>query len=318
MHFIQLIRPINLAIMVLTMYGIRFYILSANYFQKITDNSLDFGLLVVSTVLIAAAGNIINDYFDVKADRINKPEKLIITKHIKRRWAIVIHWAFNGIAFGIALYLSIAYQSLWFVFVHLLSINLLWFYSMLFKRKIVIGNLIIAGLTALVPLLVLIFYKVNNTNYLNFSEFNPDSWSVNIDYRMVYFLAFFAFVQNLAREIIKDAQDVKGDKLIYVTSLPMVLGEKKTLYIVCGILSILPIFYVWSSLQQMDLWLGTSQFFIQSLPFLIAALLNLVIIYLVFASKQVNLKLYNNLIKLSMFFGIMAPFYLAIFYTIYP
>ena len=91
MHFLKLIRPINLAIIVLTMYGVRFYILNSNSFQKIDDDWIDFLLLVVSTVLIAAGGNIINDYFDVKADRINKPEKLIITKHIDRRWAILTH-----------------------------------------------------------------------------------------------------------------------------------------------------------------------------------------------------------------------------------
>jgi 4-hydroxybenzoate polyprenyltransferase len=121
MHFIKLIRPINLLIIAITMYGVRFYVLEVHYFEKVKDNALDFFLLVFSTVIIAAAGNIINDYFDVRADRINKPERLIITKHIKRRWAILIHWIFNGIAFGIALYLSIKYQSLWFVFIHLLS-----------------------------------------------------------------------------------------------------------------------------------------------------------------------------------------------------
>ena len=125
MHFIKLIRPINMAIIVLTMYGVRYYIQSVNYYQKIDDSGIDFFLLVFSTVLIAAAGNIINDYFDVKADRINRPEKLIITKHIKRRWAILVHWIFNGVAFTIALYLSAKYQSLWFVFIHLLSIQFL-------------------------------------------------------------------------------------------------------------------------------------------------------------------------------------------------
>ena len=100
-----------MAIIVLTMYGVRYYIQSVNYYQKIDDNGIDFFLLVFSTVLIAAAGNIINDYFDVKADRINRPEKLIITKHIKRRWAIFVHWIFNGVAFTIALYLSAKYQS---------------------------------------------------------------------------------------------------------------------------------------------------------------------------------------------------------------
>ena len=71
-----------------------------NLFQK-GGEEFDFFLIVFSTVLIAAAGNIINDYFDVRADRINKPEKLIITKYINRKWAILSHWVLNVIAFGI-------------------------------------------------------------------------------------------------------------------------------------------------------------------------------------------------------------------------
>lgn len=313
MYFLKLIRPLNLAIIVLTMYGVRYYIQTVNYYQKIDDDGIDFFLLVFSTVLIAAAGNIINDYFDVKADRINKPEKLIITKHIKRRWAILVHWIFNGIAFTIAVYLSVKYQSLWFVFIHLLSINALWFYSMLFKRKILTGNLVIAGLTALVPLLVMIYFKVGNSIHLAYSEFDPDSWVAIIDYRIIYLLAIFAFIQNLAREIVKDAQDVKGDKLIYVKSLPMVLGEKKSLYLVSLLLLTLPFFYVWISIQNFDLMIGSSGFFAGTMPFLLASLLNLVVILLIF-SKNKSLKLYNNLIKVSMLLGVLATYYLAYFH----
>jgi len=95
MYFFKLIRPINLLIIGLTMYSVRFFYftlggMEANIFSG--GEKVDFALLVFSTLLIAAAGNIINDYFDVRADRINKPHKLIITKHIKRRWAIVYHW----------------------------------------------------------------------------------------------------------------------------------------------------------------------------------------------------------------------------------
>lgn len=295
------------------MYGVRYYIQTVNYFQKIDDDGIDFFLLIFSTVLIAAAGNIINDYFDVKADRINKPEKLIITKHIKRRWAILVHWIFNGVAFTIAVYLSIKYQSLWFVLIHLLSINVLWFYSMLFKRKVLIGNLLIAGLTALVPILVMIYFKVGNSIHLAYSEFDSDSWVAIIDYRIIYLLAIFAFIQNFAREIVKDAQDVKGDKLIYVKSLPMVLGQQKSLYLVSLLLFILPFFYVWISVKNFELMIGSSGFLFWTLPFLLASFLNLVVILLIF-KKRASLKLYNNLIKLSMLFGVLATYYLAYFH----
>src|SRR5690554_4332822 len=101
-HFLRLIRPINLLIIAATMYSIGAY-LDAIYSPinegEMIIQSFNFFLLVISTVMIAAAGNIINDYFDVRADRINRPEGTIIMTHIKRRWAIVYHWVLNFVAF---------------------------------------------------------------------------------------------------------------------------------------------------------------------------------------------------------------------------
>jgi 4-hydroxybenzoate polyprenyltransferase len=313
-YFLKLIRPINLAIIALTMYGIRHYILTVNYFQKVNDDPMDFLLLVFSTVLIAAAGNIINDYFDVKADRINKPEKLIITKHIKRRWAIVTHWTFNGIAFGIAVFLSIKYSSLSFVFIHLISINTLWFYSMLFKRKVFTGNILIAGLTSLVPVLTLVYFKVGNYSHLSHSEFDPDSWVAIIDYTLIYVLTAFAFTQNLAREIIKDIQDVKGDELIYVRSLPMVIGENKSLAFSAILLLALPASFIWYLISNLDKLLMDHHMAMDSIPFALAALINLVVILLMIVNKVKRLKLYDVLIKISMLMGVLATFYLAYFH----
>ena len=93
-HFIRLIRPINLLIIMITMIGCAYYIHTTNYFQFVRFEPINFTLLIFSTVLIAAAGNIINDYFDIKADKINKPERVVIGKHIKKRWAIALHWIF--------------------------------------------------------------------------------------------------------------------------------------------------------------------------------------------------------------------------------
>lgn len=316
MHFLRLIRPINLLIIVLTMYGIHFYILSVfGQFQKINADSLDFFLLVFSTVLIAAGGNIINDYFDVKADRINKPEKLIITKHIKRRWAIVTHWSFNGIAFLIAIYLSAKYQTLWLVFIHLLSINLLWFYSMLFKRKVLIGNLMIAGLTGLIPLLVLVFFKVSNWYNPGYSTFDPTNDLTNIDYSIVYGLAVFAFIQNLAREIVKDCQDVKGDELIYAKSLPMVLGEQKSLLIVKILLLVFPLFCLLYAVIQFNslLRLDYMDSLIICLPFLLIAIANTLTVVLISKTNGLRLFTYNQLIKVIMLLGIISTYYYGFF-----
>ena len=307
MYFLRLIRPINLFIIILTMYGTVYYVQRTSLFYGYSISWIDFILLVFSTCLIAAGGNIINDYFDVKADRINKPEKLIITKHIKRRWAIVSHWSFNGIAFLIGIYLSIKYNSLSFVFVHLISINLLWFYSMYFKRKVLIGNIMIAFLTALVPILALLFmiYSPNDSNQL--ADPSAFGWIMDYDFALIQFITFFAFVQNLAREILKDIQDIEGDKLIYVKSLPMVIGVKKTMAITFLLLSFLPVFLLFLFFSQEYL---TTSFLLNNWTFLLAGVINLFILALIILGKG-NFKFYDRLIKISMLLGILSLFQMA-------
>jgi 4-hydroxybenzoate polyprenyltransferase len=309
MYFLKLIRPVNLLIIVLTMHGTVFYLERTRIFSDFEYNRFHFWLLTLSTVMIAAAGNIINDYFDVKADRINKPEKLIITKHIKRRWAIVSHWGLNGVAFFIGIYLSVVYETFSFVFLHLISINLLWFYSMYFKRKILIGNVIIAFLTSLIPLLALTFMYYSpgkhNTGVVDMTTFQG---ILDLDFYVVHLVAFFAFFQNLAREIIKDKQDMEGDKLIYVKSLPMVIGDGLTRFITAAILLLLPVFmtllYINDSPDQAE------PHFAQLYFFMVASGINLLVIVLSFVTNK--LKLLDGLIKLSMLFGILTLYQLAL------
>jgi 4-hydroxybenzoate polyprenyltransferase len=245
MHFLRLIRPVNLAVIALTMYAVRVFVETALGKHSTIPNAeerMDFRLLVFSTLLIAAAGNIINDYFDVRADRINKPEKLIITTHVKPRWAIVSHWAFNFLAFAIAAYLSYKYSTLWYLFIHLLTINALWFYSMYFKRRFLIGNLIIAAMTALVPILAGIFFYIElklapPNPLLPRGLFGPE-WMLDLlkGGKMIYALAAFAFALNFVREIVKDMQDVPGDLVLRARTLPIVLGAQATRWTAIGLL----------------------------------------------------------------------------------
>jgi 4-hydroxybenzoate polyprenyltransferase len=300
-HFFRLIRIINLVIIAFTMIGVAFFIFKNNEFLKIDFNVIDFGLLVFSTVIIAAAGNMINDYFDVKADRINKPQKLVISKYMKKRWAIVLHWGLNVIAVLISIYLSIKYASLLFVFIHILSMNLLWFYSTYFKKKLFIGNFIIALLTALVPLLAVWFFKISNENSLPFSPFQSNTWSTKLDYTFIYFIALCAFFQNLAREISKDIQDISGDKVIAVYSLPMKFGIRKTGYAVALLLQ-LPVF-IWV-FYRMEFNLAVN--YVSILLLLVSALINLSCLILILFKKEYPFKLVNSLMKWCMFIGLIT------------
>lgn len=319
MHFFRLIRPINLLVIVLTMYGIRvFFIpyLSEDVLLKRSHphEALDYFLLVFSTVLIAAAGNIINDYFDVKADRINKPNKLIIGKHIKPRWAIVSHWTLNFIAFSIACYLTWAYETFWYVFIHLLSINVLWFYSMYFKRRFLIGNLFIAALTGLVPLLCGIHFLGLTTPFhsANFmSDFKEGAnWisQLNLKIFFVVALAFFASCLNLVREIVKDMEDVEGDQLLKAKTIPIILGISRARWI--SLICLLAIIGI-SLPFLIEGYMVFKHTFIRVMApsFLIYGLLLVCCILLLSKPERNRLKQIDLILKITMLVGCCMPFY---------
>lgn len=293
-HFFRLIRPLNLLVIGLTMSVFQYY-LTNRTIESILE--LDFLLLVFSTFLIAAAGNIINDYFDVKADRVNKPEQLIIGKHLKRRWAILWNWVFNAAGIFIAAYLSWKYHVWSILFISFFTINVLWFYSAYFKRTFVLGNVLVALLTGIVPVYVIVF-NLNNLQY---------------DVSVVLVFAGYAFVLNLIREIVKDMADVKGDLKLHSNTLPIVLGLKATkfilfiLFFACVASLGILLYLGFERVEQNATWI--------KMPALI--LLGAVIVTL-FSSFMVlpnylNRKRYllsSNLLKLAMLFGLLIPLFL--------
>ncbi|MFM7007475.1 MAG: UbiA family prenyltransferase [Flavobacteriales bacterium] len=225
--FLKLIRSKNLLAILLTMIGVAYFLHRQNPYEVIDFDAFHFGLLVFSTLVIAAAGHIINDYFDLKADRINKPDELILSRYMNKRWAILANWIFNIIGFLIALILSWHYHTLLFVFVHLLSINLLWFYSAYWKRKLILGTAVLAALPALVLFLSSWFFQVLNESSVPFSPYQESTWSTLLDYRFIYFVGICAFFINLSREIFKDIRDIPGDDLIDAHTIPRKIGAKK-------------------------------------------------------------------------------------------
>ncbi|MFD1551847.1 UbiA family prenyltransferase [Putridiphycobacter roseus] len=245
-HFLRLIRLLNILVIALTMIVVEFFltkyllidtnivhqasgIKSPPTILSIIENVFNFQfiLLLTSTLLIAGAGNIINDYFDVKADRINKPDRLIIGLHIKRRWAMLFHWTFNVIGLLLALYLGYLIQNIYIPIVALLSINLLWFYSAYYKRQPFIGNILVATLLGFIPVYILI-YNISLSQVFN----NRENFMVlaENDYflKVVLFTGLLAFLLNIVRELIKDIIDIRGDLTLGAKTFPIKYGIKKT------------------------------------------------------------------------------------------
>jgi 4-hydroxybenzoate polyprenyltransferase len=192
----------------------------AQYFAAgfLIDKSLiwDWRLLVLatSTVVIAAAGYIINDYYDIKIDLINKPERVVIGKSITRRYALFFHSILLTIGVGLGFFIG------WKIgVINFFSSFLLWWYSNSLKRQPFIGNFVVAWLTSISIVLVNILYDVNNS--------------------LVIIYALFAFFMTLVREILKDMEDLKGDNTFGCRTLPIIWGIRRTKIIIYVLLALL-------------------------------------------------------------------------------
>ncbi|MEO8108679.1 MAG: geranylgeranylglycerol-phosphate geranylgeranyltransferase [Ginsengibacter sp.] len=220
--FFKLIRWPNLLFIALTQVLFRFFIFHFVYhINTATGNIIKltsplFILLVTASVCIAAAGYIINDYFDLNIDMVNKPSKLIVDRFIKRRWAILLHIILSFIGLVLSLYIGYKLSNFYIPFFNLIAILTLWFYSTTFKKKFLIGNILISLLTAWVILVLTVAeYKFNIVK-------TDVVWRRLIKVSFIY--AGFAFIISLVREVIKDMEDLPGDSKYGCTTMPIVWG----------------------------------------------------------------------------------------------
>lgn len=228
-----LIRFPNLLFILITQWLVYTQIISPSVLSEYTSTTFgksELVLFVLSTVLIAAAGYIINDYFDIGIDVINKPQRVTIEKIFKRRTIIIAHVLLNLVAICMAGYLAFTFLKLRLIGLQLLSILLLYVYSTTFKRRLIIGNLMIAFLNAL-TLVSLAFYE---------PKFNL--FSVNqLGMQLFWVYVLFAFLITWIREIVKDIEDLKGDTSQNCRTIPLVFGITKAKQIICFFLVVLMI-----------------------------------------------------------------------------
>jgi 4-hydroxybenzoate polyprenyltransferase len=234
-NFLKLIRFGNLVIIALLMVIIRYFIFQAGL-PSLFSLQLDlfnFSLLLLSVVLIAAGGNIINDIYDQETDEINKPHKKTVGNHISEMTAWIVYAILTGVGLAIGYYLT-NYVLLEndFLSLHLISILLLFVYSSKLKKTPLIGNISIAILAAFIPLILLSFeYPLLTYAYPTVIEFNlqyglPNPFQYMFDW--CFYLAMFAFVTTFIRELIKDIEDIEGDKQTQAKTLAVKIGVERT------------------------------------------------------------------------------------------
>lgn len=310
-YIFWLIRPINLAFIALTAYAVRFWLLTPffnRFFLKFETSPSEFVILVLSYVCIAGGGNAINDYFDNKADLLNKPKKSIVNVHLDRRYAMWTHQILSGAGFVLAAYYAIITDNLLLLSFHGFAIVSLWYYSYEFKTRLFIGNLVVATLTAFVPFSTGLFELLpvlrNQSKHLNeFMELQGSSGQFLITIILTWLVCVsgFAFFSNFIREIVKDLQDQKGDKAIGRATIPLIWGQKKAKILV-QILSVCLLGSLWIIAEYLIGNSFTNTYFV--LAFTLPILLIIILV------QKNNFTWASNIIKLVMLLGIVYLYFI--------
>lgn len=232
LSFFKLIRYQNLLMLALMQLIFRYGFLK---WQEVPLSLADwqYVLLVLSTVLIAAGGYVINDIFDQDTDNENKPKRVMIGQTISEATAYNIYVALNITGVGIGFYLSNVIMKPGFATIFILIAALLYLYATSLKQTLLIGNVIVAMLLSF-SVVIIGIYDLYPATYEGNQKEMAVLFSILLDY------AIFAFILNFIREVVKDLEDVNGDYNQGMSTLPIVLGVSRTGKVVFA-LSFIPI-----------------------------------------------------------------------------
>jgi 4-hydroxybenzoate polyprenyltransferase len=263
-----------------------------------------FILLMVSSVIIAAAGYIINDYFDINIDLINKPDKLVVDKIISRRWVIFWHLvlSISGIIMG--LYIDWKTNVRFLSLANFACVALLFFYSISLKKKLLSGNVVISALTAWV---ILVVGWCETSNLLQANLIGSFTEKIT---RISFFYAGFAFIISLVREVVKDMEDMEGDRRYGCNTMPIAWGINATKVFLAVWLIVLI-----SALLIVQFYVLVFKWWWSAIYCIILIIIPLLYIFkkLFSAKNSDDYHRLSSLIKLVMFTGILS----MIFFRLY-
>lgn len=300
--FLRLVRVLNLLFIVVTQALFHYFIVIPMFRHNADSPAFShdqFWLLTLSSVLIAAAGYIINDYFDLNIDRINKPDRIVVERIIKRRWAIIWHWVFSFTGVLLGFYVGSKSGAFWIGFANLGCVVALWVYSTTFKKRLLIGNVLISLLTAWVILVIGFathYRMVTNPALYGFAFASKLL-------RFTFLYAGFAFIICFVREVIKDVEDMHGDAKYGCKTMPIVWGVSVSKLFAGTWLFVLSaaLIIVFMYVLQFRWWLTA----IYCLVFIILPLVY-IIIKLFRSETTSDFRYLSKWIKIVMFTGILS------------
>ena len=299
--FLRLVRWPNLVFIVLTQ-ALFYFCVYEPLFGKNGSRALVW--IVVASVLIAAAGYIINDYFDLNIDQINKPEKNVFARTIHRRWAIIWHFAFSLLGI-VATAIAVGLGKWYLVLGNIGCTVLLWFYSTSLKRKFLIGNVVISILTAWTVLILFFVYTSPREAIIGSS---PQTVKF---FRVSFLYGAFAFISSLIREAIKDMEDLEGDERYGCRTLPIVAGVRATkIYVfIWGVVLLAALVLLQLYVLQFQWWFAIAYSVI-----LIITPLALLLYRLPKAISISDFSRLSNLSKIIMLTGIVSMIFFRIYF----
>lgn len=293
-HIIQLVRYQNLLMLMLMQLVLRYGFLKPQH-ALLALADWQFMLLVFSTLCLAAGGYIINDIMDSETDNINKPDRVIVGKHISEYNAYNYYIACNVIGVGIGFYLSNLIGSPMFSALFIVVAGTLYLYATTLKQSFLIGNILISAMVALSIILVGIFDL--------YPAIMPDNQMIMAVYFQVFLdYAFIVFILNLIREMVKDIQDIKGDQNQGMRTLPIVLGVKNSIIIII----VLSVIAVGSIVYYMLNYLAGLQWVSVYLLTTVVGPLIYFIIKIATAKQPEEFKKWSTLLKIIMLAGTLS------------
>lgn len=307
--YLSIIRWPNLLMVPLTMYLMRYCIIqpmldyqfSIQLGTQVTHQLSEgyFLILVLINVFLGAAGYVINDYFDRKIDTINRPESVVVDRILPRRIAIVYHSVLNIIALVLAGIFAWHLQIKMIFVLYMLIAGIFWLYSTNYKKQLFVGNIVVACGTATIPLQVGLFEYVTLTRVYGFDMLVKGLSFMPIMYWMAGF-AFFAFIINIIREIIKDMEDLEGDSNYGCNTLPLAYGIKTSKIVVVA----LTLFAIVALAMTYYIFFHETLTLLYMLIFITLPLI-IVIILTIRADEVKQYHRISNIIKAIMLFGIL-------------
>lgn len=295
--FFRLVRWPNLVFIIITQSLFYYCFCKAQTPARGSTNVL-FALLVFSSVTIAAGGYIINDYFDMQIDAVNRPQEMIIDRFIKRRSAILWHWILSAAGMLCSFYVSYR-TGIWLIAAaNFLCIMSLWIYSVALKRKLLAGNIAVAALTAWV---ILVVYFFSGAGLVHFN--NDPNIAERRLFKFTLLYAGFAFMMTIIREVIKDIEDADGDRQYRCRTMPIVWGVPAA-KVFTGVWMVVSI----GALLALMVYSMLSSNFLTAIYDLLFVVVPLVVVLrkLYAASIPADYHRLSNLMKLVMLFGILS------------